>query len=73
MVNNHKRLVDFLDPNDKARPLFDEKEIDKCIFIDDQYVAIHDKDHLILSKKFLKYSENCVRAPLLKRKGWNNF
>lgn len=62
MVRNHKRLTDFLDPIDKNLPLFDQNEINKCIFIDDQYAAIHDKDHLLMSKKFLKYAANCVKA-----------
>jgi hypothetical protein len=55
MVNNRKKFSDFKDPDDPSIPLFSQAELEKTLIIDDQYCAIADKDHLIMSKKFLQF------------------
>jgi hypothetical protein len=55
MVMNRKKFSDFRDPDDYSKPLFSPAQLEKTLIIDDQYCAIADKDHLIMSKKFLQF------------------
>jgi len=74
MMNSHrKRFIDFRDPNDRTKPLFSSADLQRTLFLDDQYLAIHDKSHLVLSKKFLKFSDSAPFANQDKRTNWDNY
>jgi hypothetical protein len=57
---------------DKSKPLFSASDIQKTLIIDDQYLAIREPDHLIISKKFLKFAIQS-QADELKKRHWQNF
>lgn len=74
MMNyNRKRFTDFKDQFDKSKPLFSPEDLKKTLILDDQYCAIFDKPHLVMSKKFLKFSESAPNADRSKRSHWNNY
>jgi hypothetical protein len=49
-------IPDFKDPKTGLN-LFSQEELDKTLIIDDQIGAIKETEHLIVSKKFLKFFE----------------
>ena len=73
MVRNTKKFTDFKDPDDNAKPLFSESELEKTLIIDDQYCAIHDKEHLLMSKKFLQFAEKVPLVNAQRRTHWQNY
>ena len=74
MMNlNRKRFTDFRDLGDRTKPLFSAEDLDRTLVIDDQYCAIHDKAHLVMSKKFLKFSDKAPFASRDKRANWSNY
>ena len=73
MLANHKKFSDFRNPKDRNQPLFDKEELDKTFIIDDQYMAIYDKNSLIISKKFLKCAMSSTGATPDHKKNWSNF
>ena len=74
MMNfNRKRFTDFRDHNDRTKQLFSPEDLGRTLILDDQYCAIHDKPHLVMSKKFLKFSDSAPFANQEKRNHWNNY
>ena len=73
MVNNRKKFSDFRDPDDNSKPLFSKEELEKTLIIDDQYCAIFDKEHLVMSKKFLQFSDIVPYAPPQRKIHWQNY
>lgn len=53
-----KRLTDFKDHT--GHQMFNERQLARTVIVDDQYAAIapESKDHLILTKKFVKHMDN---------------
>jgi hypothetical protein len=73
-MNSHrKRFIDFRDPNDTTKPLFSPADLARTLFFDDQYLAIHDKSHLVMSKKFLKFADSAPFANQDRKNNWNNY
>ena len=73
MNRNRKRLLDFRDPSDRTKALFSTEDLDRTLIIDDQYCAIHDKAHLVMSKKFLKFYDSAPYATRDKKANWSNY
>ena len=70
MLHNHKKLSDFKSQQDPTKLLFSEADLQKTLILDDTYLAVDDKEHLISSKKFLKFADSCPLAPPQKREAW---
>ena len=51
MFQNHKKFSDFKCPEDPSKPLFGEKDLQKTLIVDDTYLAIDDKEHMITSSQ----------------------
>ena len=60
MMAKKKRFTDFRDPKDGSKALFSKDELNRTLILDDQFLAIHDKDRLIISKKFLRFASDCT-------------
>jgi len=48
-----------------------ESEYNRTLIVDDQLAVINDKDHLLLSKKFMKYTDKLIESK--KREELNTF
>ena len=48
-------------------------DFSKTLIVDDQYLAIFDKDHLIMSKKFLKFTDIAPSVPKEKMDNWSTY
>ena len=68
MLYRKKRFSDF--KNDDGSMMFD---FSKTLIVDDQYLAIFDKDHLIMSKKFLKFTDIAPSVPKEKMDNWSTY
>lgn len=66
-----KNLVDFKELSDPAKPLFRSQDLDQTLIIDDQYMTIANQSHLIISKKFLQYANECANASPDQHVKWN--
>lgn len=73
MFDASKKISDFKHPSDSSKPLFNQEDIEKTLLVDDQYMAIGDKDHMITSKKFLKFADSCPLAPPQKKQTWYHY
>lgn len=57
MLAEKKSFDDFVKDGKK---LFSEDDLKKCLIMDDQVGAIADLDSIILSKKFLQFSDYSI-------------
>lgn len=58
---------------DRSKPLFSQEDLNKTFIIDDQYLAISDKENLLMSKKFLMCAFQAPFANNNNRQSWFNF
>jgi hypothetical protein len=71
-VKKQKSLYDFKNPNDRSKSIFGPEDINKTLIIDDQWAAIKETDHLVISKKFLRFSKE-AKALNQRKTGWRIF
>lgn len=58
MLAKRKSFNDFVKDGKK---MFSEDDLKKCLIMDDQIGAIADLDSIVLSKKFLQFSEHFIK------------